>query len=164
MKRVLFVDDESKILDGIRRMLHADRKRWDMEFAVGGEAALQACEAGSFRYANARNGWCHSIGPHSRPLSRHRANRSLGIFRGRDDYSRGSRGAPFSCQAMQCVRPPIHDRTCVYVAGLVVHRRNSLNRWNRRRIAFSFKYVYLTHASDEKPNDLHKSGGGHPSA
>jgi HD-like signal output (HDOD) protein/CheY-like chemotaxis protein len=48
MKRILFVDDESKILDGIRRMLHADRKRWVMEFAVGGEAALQACEAGSF--------------------------------------------------------------------------------------------------------------------
>lgn len=48
MKRILFVDDESKILDGIRRMLHADRKRWDMQFAVGGEAALQACEAGKF--------------------------------------------------------------------------------------------------------------------
>jgi HD-like signal output (HDOD) protein/ActR/RegA family two-component response regulator len=48
VKRILFVDDESKILDGIRRMLHADRKRWDMEFAVGGEAALRACEAGSF--------------------------------------------------------------------------------------------------------------------
>lgn len=48
MKRILFVDDESKILDGIRRMLHAERKRWDMEFAVGGEAALRACEAGSF--------------------------------------------------------------------------------------------------------------------
>ena len=48
MKRILFVDDESKILDGIRRMLHGDRNRWDMQFAVGGEAALQACEAGSF--------------------------------------------------------------------------------------------------------------------
>ena len=48
MKRILFVDDESKILDGIRRMLHADRKRWYMEFVVGGEAALQACETGSF--------------------------------------------------------------------------------------------------------------------
>lgn len=48
MKRILFVDDESKILDGIRRMLHADRKRWDMQFAVGGEAALQACAAGRF--------------------------------------------------------------------------------------------------------------------
>lgn len=48
MKRILFVDDESKILDGIRRMLHADRKRWDMQFAIGGEAALQACESGSF--------------------------------------------------------------------------------------------------------------------
>jgi HD-like signal output (HDOD) protein/ActR/RegA family two-component response regulator len=48
MKRILFVDDESKILDGIRRMLHADRERWDLQFAVGGEAALQACEAGVF--------------------------------------------------------------------------------------------------------------------
>jgi len=48
VKRILFVDDESKILDGIRRALHGDRKRWDLQFAVGGEAALQACEAGSF--------------------------------------------------------------------------------------------------------------------
>lgn len=48
MKRILFVDDESKILDGFRRMLHADRKRWDMHFAVSGEAALRACEEGSF--------------------------------------------------------------------------------------------------------------------
>ncbi|MFY9854806.1 MAG: response regulator [Terracidiphilus sp.] len=48
MKRILFVDDESNILDGIRRLLHADRNRWDMQFAVGGEAALRACEAGGF--------------------------------------------------------------------------------------------------------------------
>jgi HD-like signal output (HDOD) protein/CheY-like chemotaxis protein len=48
VKRILFVDDESKILDGIRRMLYADRKRWDLQFALGGEAALKACEAGSF--------------------------------------------------------------------------------------------------------------------
>jgi len=48
VKRLLFVDDESKILDGLRRMLHADRKRWDMHFAVGGEAALRECEQGSF--------------------------------------------------------------------------------------------------------------------
>jgi HD-like signal output (HDOD) protein len=48
MKRILFVDDESKILDGLRRMLHADGRRWDLQFAVGGEAALQACEAGAF--------------------------------------------------------------------------------------------------------------------
>jgi HD-like signal output (HDOD) protein/CheY-like chemotaxis protein len=48
MKRILFVDDESKILDGIRRMLHGERARWDMQFALGGEAALLACEAGGF--------------------------------------------------------------------------------------------------------------------
>jgi HD-like signal output (HDOD) protein len=29
-------------------MLYADRERWDLQFAVGGEAALRACEAGVF--------------------------------------------------------------------------------------------------------------------
>jgi len=48
MKRILFVDDECNVLDGIRRMLHADRKRWEMEFSVGGEAALRACAEGRF--------------------------------------------------------------------------------------------------------------------
>ncbi len=48
MKRILFVDDESKILDGLKRMLHGDQKRWEMQFAVGAEAALQACESATF--------------------------------------------------------------------------------------------------------------------
>jgi HD-like signal output (HDOD) protein/ActR/RegA family two-component response regulator len=48
MKRILFVDDDSKILDGLRRTLHGDRNRWEMEFALGGEAALKACGTGNF--------------------------------------------------------------------------------------------------------------------
>ncbi len=48
MRRVLFVDDEPKILDGIRRMLYASRSCWDMQFVSSGEAALQACETGTF--------------------------------------------------------------------------------------------------------------------
>lgn len=48
MKRILFVDDEPAILDAIKRMLRVARGRWDLQFAVGGEAALEACEAGSF--------------------------------------------------------------------------------------------------------------------
>lgn len=48
MKRILFVDDESRILDGIQRMLYADRKRWDIQFAIGGDAALKTCEEGAF--------------------------------------------------------------------------------------------------------------------
>jgi len=48
MKRILFVDDEPNILEGIRRMLYADRSRWDVEFALGGAAALQACERSPF--------------------------------------------------------------------------------------------------------------------
>jgi len=48
MKRILFVDDEINVLDGIRRMLRADRERWDMQFVLSGEAALKACEADKF--------------------------------------------------------------------------------------------------------------------
>jgi HD-like signal output (HDOD) protein/CheY-like chemotaxis protein len=39
-KRILFVDDERNILDGIENLLHKDRKRWDMVFALGGPTAL----------------------------------------------------------------------------------------------------------------------------
>jgi len=38
--RVLFVDDEPKVLDGLRRMLHPMRDQWDTSFAPGGPEAL----------------------------------------------------------------------------------------------------------------------------
>jgi HD-like signal output (HDOD) protein/CheY-like chemotaxis protein len=37
---VVFVDDEPRILDGLRRMLRTHRAVWDMSFAAGGPAAL----------------------------------------------------------------------------------------------------------------------------
>ncbi|MGK7346318.1 MAG: HDOD domain-containing protein [Candidatus Nitrospinota bacterium M3_3B_026] len=40
-KSVLFVDDEPKILDGLRRMLRGMRGKWDMAFAKSGPEALQ---------------------------------------------------------------------------------------------------------------------------
>jgi YesN/AraC family two-component response regulator len=48
VKRILFVDDEKNILDGIRRMLRADRHRWEMEFVTSGEAALLAAKERPF--------------------------------------------------------------------------------------------------------------------
>jgi HD-like signal output (HDOD) protein/ActR/RegA family two-component response regulator len=48
MRRVLFVDDEPRILEGLRRMLRAQRDEWDMAFAPGGEAALAMMGAMSF--------------------------------------------------------------------------------------------------------------------
>jgi putative nucleotidyltransferase with HDIG domain len=48
MKRILFVDDETNVHDGIRRMLYANRNSWDIKFAASAEAALQACEVYSF--------------------------------------------------------------------------------------------------------------------
>ena len=48
MKRILFVDDESKILDGLQRMLRPERHRWEMSFAAGGAAALSMMEAVPF--------------------------------------------------------------------------------------------------------------------
>ncbi|MGQ0552380.1 MAG: response regulator [Planctomycetota bacterium] len=41
MTRLLFVDDEQRVLAGLRRQLHGQRTAWEMEFAPGGEAALR---------------------------------------------------------------------------------------------------------------------------
>lgn len=46
MKRIMFVDDEPRVLDGLRNLLRAHRKKWDMQFVVGGEAAMQALQEG----------------------------------------------------------------------------------------------------------------------
>ena len=47
-KRILFVDDEKFILDGLRRTFHAQRELWEMHFVTSGDAALAACEERSF--------------------------------------------------------------------------------------------------------------------
>lgn len=41
-RRVLFVDDETSILDGIRRALHKHKVDWLVSFVCKGEAALEA--------------------------------------------------------------------------------------------------------------------------
>jgi PAS domain S-box-containing protein len=45
MKRIIFVDDEPKILEGLRDLLRPLRREWSMRFADGPEAALVALEA-----------------------------------------------------------------------------------------------------------------------
>ncbi len=40
MKRILFVDDERNVLDGLRRMLRSMRQEWEMAFATSGAEAL----------------------------------------------------------------------------------------------------------------------------
>ena len=39
--RILFVDDEPRILEGLRRMLHKQRSRWDMQFISEPREALR---------------------------------------------------------------------------------------------------------------------------
>lgn len=41
MNRILFVDDEPKVLEGLQRMLYPLRAEWHMEFVSSGQAALQ---------------------------------------------------------------------------------------------------------------------------
>ena len=48
MRRVLFVDDEDNVLQGLRRMLRDMRRDWVMEFAASGEEGLRALEASHF--------------------------------------------------------------------------------------------------------------------
>jgi len=44
MLKVLFVDDEKKVLDGIRRSLRSMRSEWEMYYASGGHEALSIME------------------------------------------------------------------------------------------------------------------------
>ena len=48
MRRVLFVDDEPKILEGLQRMLRSMRHEWEMEFALGGPSAMEALNSRPF--------------------------------------------------------------------------------------------------------------------
>jgi HD-like signal output (HDOD) protein len=48
MKRILFVDDEQSVLDGLQNILRKRRKEWQMVFALGGNAALAEMERGAF--------------------------------------------------------------------------------------------------------------------
>ncbi|MCC6901888.1 MAG: HDOD domain-containing protein [Polyangiaceae bacterium] len=46
MKRVVFVDDEQRVLDGLRDMLRKHRKKWEMHFALGGQEGIRMLDAG----------------------------------------------------------------------------------------------------------------------
>ncbi len=48
MRRLIFVDDEPRNLEGMRRMLRPQRHDWEMAFAPNGDAALALMEASSF--------------------------------------------------------------------------------------------------------------------
>jgi HD-like signal output (HDOD) protein/CheY-like chemotaxis protein len=48
MRRVLFVDDEPKLLDGLRRMLRVLRREWEMEFVASGRDALDCMKQRPF--------------------------------------------------------------------------------------------------------------------
>ena len=48
MKRMLFVDDEASILDGLRRLLRPRRAVWDMTFVVSGAEAIRLLEIQPF--------------------------------------------------------------------------------------------------------------------
>jgi putative nucleotidyltransferase with HDIG domain len=45
MKRIIFVDDEVSILDGLKRMLRPMRNEWEMLFAPGAKVAIELMEA-----------------------------------------------------------------------------------------------------------------------
>lgn len=48
MKRILFVDDEPRVLEQLRQTLESQKDQWDMAFAPGGNAALSLLDASPF--------------------------------------------------------------------------------------------------------------------
>jgi HD-like signal output (HDOD) protein/CheY-like chemotaxis protein len=47
-RKIIFVDDEPKILQGLHRMFHSMRQEWEMTFVEGGAEALSFLEKGPF--------------------------------------------------------------------------------------------------------------------
>ena len=48
MKRILFVDDEPQLLEGLRMRMHRLRSKWEMEFVEGGKKAVEVMEQRRF--------------------------------------------------------------------------------------------------------------------
>lgn len=48
LKRILFVDDEVQILEGLQNLLRRQRRKWDLVFCPGGDEALAALAAQPF--------------------------------------------------------------------------------------------------------------------
>ncbi|MFO0795801.1 MAG: response regulator, partial [Candidatus Brocadiaceae bacterium] len=48
MKRILFVDDEPKVLQELQRMLRSMHHEWDMKFATSGQEALEMLSKSPF--------------------------------------------------------------------------------------------------------------------
>lgn len=48
MSRILFVDDEPKVLEGLRRMLRGMRHQWEMAFCPSGAEALECLQQSEF--------------------------------------------------------------------------------------------------------------------
>jgi HD-like signal output (HDOD) protein/CheY-like chemotaxis protein len=48
VKRLLFVDDDQNVLDGLRSLLRKQRKEWEMSFVTSGDAALSALATAPF--------------------------------------------------------------------------------------------------------------------
>jgi putative nucleotidyltransferase with HDIG domain len=48
MRKIIFVDDEPRVLEGLQRMLRPLRHEWDMSFAGSGVEALDAMDAKAF--------------------------------------------------------------------------------------------------------------------
>ena len=46
MKKILFVDDEERVLQGLRRLTHAKREEWECSFAISVDEAMPIIEAG----------------------------------------------------------------------------------------------------------------------
>ncbi len=47
-KKIIFVDDEIRVLEGLRRMLRVMRNQWDMVFAGSGEEALRELDSKAY--------------------------------------------------------------------------------------------------------------------
>lgn len=124
MKRVLFVDDDPHVLDGLRDLLRRQQREWQMVFALGGEAALAELEAQPFDVVVSDMRMPGIDGAALLAVVRERYPESVRIIlSGQTEFEAVLRAAPVAHQflAKPCDRDDLRraiERTCVSQALL----------------------------------------------
>jgi len=123
---ILFVDDETSVLDGLRRMLRPMRNDWEMTFANGGREALgssrRAPSTCSFPTCACRDGWRGAARRRTATAAGDDAHGALGAVGPEHEPALRPNHAPIPDKALRSTVAQDRDLACVRAAGSAQQR------------------------------------------
>lgn len=121
-QRILFVDDEPRVLDGLRRMLHPMRQEWEMAFAGSGLEALQQLDGAPFDVlvTDIRMPGMDGAGLLAEVLKRHPQTVRL-VLSGHSDHDVALRALAMAHQCLSKPCDPVVLKTAIHRASTLRH-------------------------------------------